>query len=110
MTPEQAAEILRLREAKVAPKQIARQLSLRPAEVTAFIRDHAEEIYLEKVRSGDLQPLQECLVNRCAVQKLFPQNSPSYLGFVLRQARASRECAKLLWLAKSTTAFWSAAI
>ncbi len=73
MTPEQAAEILRLRDAKVAPKQIARQLSLRPAEVTAFIRDHAEEVYLEKARSGDLQPLQACLVNRCAVQQLFPK-------------------------------------
>lgn len=75
MTPEQAAEILRLRDAKVAPKQIARQLSLRPAEVTAFIRDHAEDRYLEKARSGDLQPLQACLVNRCAVQQLFSQKS-----------------------------------
>jgi hypothetical protein len=73
MTPEQAAEIIRLRDAKVAPKQIARQLSLRPAEVTAFIRDHAEEAYLEKARSGDLQPLQACLVNRCAVPQLFPK-------------------------------------
>ncbi|MEA5449373.1 hypothetical protein VB780_12390 [Leptolyngbya sp. CCNP1308] len=73
MTPEQAAEILRLREAKVAPKQIARQLSLRPAEVSAFIRDRAEDLYLEKARSGDLQPLQACLVNQSAAQKLFPK-------------------------------------
>lgn len=73
MTPEQAAEILRLRDAKVAPKQIARKLSLRPAEVSAFIRDHAEDRYLEKARSGDLQPLHACLVNRCAVQQLFPK-------------------------------------
>ncbi len=73
MTPEQAAEILRLREAKVPPKQIARQLSLRPAEVSAFIRDRAEDLYLEKARSGDLQPLQACLVNQTAVQQLFPK-------------------------------------
>ncbi|WOD41386.1 hypothetical protein [Nodosilinea sp. E11] len=73
MTPEQVAEILRLREAKVAPKQIARQLDLRPAEVSAFIRDRAEDLYLEKARSGDLQPLQACLVNQSAVQKLFPK-------------------------------------
>lgn len=73
MTPEQAAEILRLREAKVAPKQIARQLSLRPAEVSAFIRDRTEDLYLAKARSGDLQPLQACLVNRCAAQQLFPK-------------------------------------
>jgi hypothetical protein len=75
MTPEQATEILRLRDARVTPKQIARQLKLRPAEVSAFIRDHAEESYLEKARSGDLQPLQACLVNRCAVQTLFQQKS-----------------------------------
>ncbi len=73
ITPEQSAEILRLRDAKVAPKQIARKLSLRPAEVSAFIRDHAEDRYLEKARSGDLQPLHACLVNRCAVQQLFPK-------------------------------------
>ncbi len=70
MTPEQAAEILRLKEAKVAPKQIARQLSLRPAEVTAFIRDRAEDLYLEKARSGDLEPLHGCLVNQGAAQRL----------------------------------------
>jgi hypothetical protein len=85
MTPEQAAEILRLRDAKVAPKQIARQLGLRPAEVTAFIRDHAEEAYLEKARSGDLQPLQACLVNRCAVQQLFPKKQ-SLLSKIRPQA------------------------
>ena len=73
MTPDQAAEIIRLKEAKVAPKQIARQLNLRPAEVSAFIRDRAEDLYLEKARSGDLQPLQACLVNQTAVQKLFPK-------------------------------------
>jgi hypothetical protein len=70
MTPEQAAEILRLRDAKVAPKQIARRLSLRPAEVSTFIRDHAEDRYLEKARSGDLAPLHGCLVNQGAAQRL----------------------------------------
>ncbi|HIK46119.1 MAG TPA: DNA-binding response regulator [Leptolyngbyaceae cyanobacterium M65_K2018_010] len=76
MTPDQAAEILRLREAQLAPKQIARQLGLRPAEVTAFIRDHAEEAYLEKARSGNLLPLQECRVNQGAVQNLLrPQKA-----------------------------------
>jgi hypothetical protein len=70
ITPEQSAEILRLRDAKVAPKQIARKLSLRPAEVSAFIRDHAEDRYLEKARSGDLEPLHGCLVNQGAAQRL----------------------------------------
>ncbi len=85
MTPEQAAEILRLRDAKVAPKQIARKLGLRPAEVTVFIRDHAEERYLEKARSGDLQPIQACLVNRGAVQQLFPKKQ-SLLSKIRPQA------------------------
>lgn len=76
MTPEQAAEILRLRDAKVAPKQIARQLGLRPAEVTAFIRDNAESAYLEKARSGELQPVQACLVNQGAVQRLLTKKRP----------------------------------
>jgi hypothetical protein len=75
MTPEQADEILRLRNAKVAPKQIARKLNLRPAEVSAFIRDRAEANYLEKAKSGDLQPLQSCLLNRWAAQHLLGKKS-----------------------------------
>jgi hypothetical protein len=74
VTPDQATEILRLREAKVAPKQIARKLQLRPAEVTAFIQDHAEEADLEKARSGDIQSLQECRVNRGAAESLLGLN------------------------------------
>ncbi len=70
MTPEQSAEILRLRDAKVAPKQIARKLGLRPAEVKTFIQNNAEAAYLEKAKSGDLQPLQGCLVNQGAAQAL----------------------------------------
>lgn len=56
MTPEQQAEILRLRRAKVAPKQIARQLKLRPAEVTAFIQNNAEAFLLAQARQGNLPP------------------------------------------------------
>ncbi|WP_421656838.1 hypothetical protein [Leptothermofonsia sp. ETS-13] len=38
MTPEQIQEIVRLRSQNLAPKQIARQLGLRSAEVTAVIK------------------------------------------------------------------------
>ena len=62
MTPEQGEEILRLREAKVAPKQIARKLGLRPAEVKVYIRDHSEALVLKKAQEGTLQPVHECLV------------------------------------------------
>lgn len=41
MTPEQLAEVQRLRDRKVTPKQIARKLGLRPAEVKAVIQQQA---------------------------------------------------------------------
>jgi hypothetical protein len=70
MTPEQSTEIMRLREAKVAPKQIARKLGLRPAEVKTFIQQSAEELYLKKAKDGTLQPVYECLVNQSAAKRL----------------------------------------
>ena len=70
MTPEQAVEILRLREASVGPKQIARKLKLRPAEVNTFIRENAEGAYLKKAKEGSLQPLYECIVNQSAAKRL----------------------------------------
>lgn len=80
MTPEQSAEILRLRDAQVGPKQIARQLGLRPAEVSAFIRENAEAAYVEKAKSGDLQPIQDCLVNQGAAQRLLKNKAPKNQG------------------------------
>lgn len=70
MTPEQAIEILRLREAKATPKQIARKLGLRSAEVKTFIQQHAEDVYLQKAQNGTLEPVYECLVNQSAAQRL----------------------------------------
>ncbi len=70
MTPEQATEIIRLREAKVAPKQIARKLGLRPAEVKTFIQQSAEDLYLKKAREGTLNPIYACLVNQSAAKQL----------------------------------------
>lgn len=75
MTPEQETEILRLRDAKVAPKQIARQLNLRPAEVSAFLRAGAETVLMTKVREGKLPPIHECLINANAPKRLFPGQS-----------------------------------
>lgn len=76
MTPEQATEIFRLREAKVAPKQIARKLRLRPAEVNTFIRQNAETTYLKKAQDGTLQPLHECIVNQSAAESLLWGKDP----------------------------------
>jgi len=70
MTPDQATEIMRLREAKVAPKQIARKLGLRPAEVKACIQQRTEALYLQKAQAGTLDPVYECLVNQSAAEQL----------------------------------------
>lgn len=80
MTPDQQAEILRLRDANVAPKQIARKLKLRPAEVSAFIRDTAETVLISKAREGKLPPVHECLVNSHAFESLVQPPKKGWLA------------------------------
>ena len=63
MTPEQEQAIADLRTRNVSPKQIARQLGLRPAEVSAVIKAQAVKATAERVASGELNPLHRCLVN-----------------------------------------------
>ena len=67
MTPEQLAEIQRLRDRQVNPKQIARKLSLRPAEVKAAIQD----IAAAQSAKGELAPVERCSVNSGMVDALF---------------------------------------
>jgi hypothetical protein len=64
MTPEQEQAIAELRTKNLAPKQIARQLGLRPAEVTAVLKGQAEQIASTRLATGELDPVYECLVNR----------------------------------------------
>jgi transcriptional regulator with XRE-family HTH domain len=66
MTPEQTQEIIQWRDKKLSPKEIARQMGLRPAEVTAFLRDHAEQNPTAKT----LLPLMGCFINSSAVERL----------------------------------------
>ncbi len=66
MTPEQAQEIIQWRDKKLSPKEIARQMGLRPAEVTAFLRDHAEQNPTAKT----LLPLLGCFINASAMERL----------------------------------------
>ena len=63
MTPEQLVEIQRLRDRQVTPKQIARKLSLRPAEVKAAIQQQAIVQQQESLTKGELPPLETCLAN-----------------------------------------------
>lgn len=70
MTPEQILEINRLRALNLSPKQIARKLGLRPASVNAFLRNQAESENLARQARGELAPLECCLINEKAAQRL----------------------------------------
>lgn len=77
MTPEQQQEITELRARNLTPKQIARKLELRAAEVTAYIKEQAEEKTLARVASGELEPVCECFVNaNCADYYLHDNPEP----------------------------------
>jgi transcriptional regulator with XRE-family HTH domain len=66
MTPEQTQEIIQWRDKKLSPKEIARQMGLRPAEVTAFLRDYAEQ----NPTARTLLPLLGCFINSSAAERL----------------------------------------
>jgi hypothetical protein len=70
MTPEQEQVIAELRAKNLAPKQIARQLGLRPAEVTAILKTQAEQLVSTRVATGEANPIYECLVNRGCLKRL----------------------------------------
>ncbi|MGB7417226.1 MAG: DNA-binding response regulator [Thermosynechococcaceae cyanobacterium] len=63
MQQEQEQEILRLRTLNLTPKQIARKLGLRVAEVTTFVREETQQRELARAESGELEPIVECWIN-----------------------------------------------
>lgn len=63
MTPEQIQEVLALRVQNFTPKEIARKLGLRPAEVTAIIRSDSEQSAQDRFDRGEMDPIYECLVS-----------------------------------------------
>ena len=70
MTEEQLQEIQRLRGLEVSPKMIARQLSLRPSEVSEAIRKQAIQVVEERRERGELDPVHECLVDEMTARYL----------------------------------------
>lgn len=66
MTPAQIEEIIQLRSRNVSPKQIARKLGLRPANVTKVIRQQSESGKIQK----ELPKLHAVLINEVAAQDL----------------------------------------
>lgn len=71
MTPEQLSEVQRLRDRKVNPKQIARKLGLRPAEVKVAIQQQAEQQYQATLSADGQPPLEGCFANGSMVNALF---------------------------------------
>jgi len=72
MTPEQQQEILNLRALNLTPKQIARKLGLRNAEVATFLRQHADQTALAQQTTGGLDPIDRCFVNAKISRYYFP--------------------------------------
>ncbi|MCA1995442.1 MAG: DNA-binding response regulator [Coleofasciculus sp. S288] len=99
MEPEQLQEILDLRARNLTPKQIARKLGLKVAEVSAVIKEQAEQTTLIRAASGELDPIAECLVNASCVERFFnnsaeepedEMNSSLVLVSVARQVANNR--------------------
>ncbi|MCT7960047.1 DNA-binding response regulator [Laspinema sp. D1] len=73
MDSEQTQEILRLREKKLTPKQIARKMGLKISDVTVFLKEQAEQMAIARKESGELPPVVECLINANCLSRLFPE-------------------------------------
>ncbi len=80
MSPEQVQEITRLRALNLSPKQIARKLGWRPAEVNSLLRQQAEEGAITRRALGELAPLERCLINEKAAQQLLETKKKGWFG------------------------------
>ncbi|MEM9804261.1 MAG: DNA-binding response regulator [Cyanobacteria bacterium P01_D01_bin.56] len=70
-TPEQIQEILALRDRKVGPKQIARKLGLRPAEVNNIIQTQLSTHPEKYSQPKKLPRLKECLIDSQGFDRFF---------------------------------------
>ncbi len=80
MSPEQVQEIIHLRALNLSPKQIARKLSLRPAEVNELLRQQAEGVAITRRAQGELALLERCLINEKAAQRLLETKKKGWFG------------------------------
>jgi hypothetical protein len=70
LTPEQTTELLQWRDRKLSPKEIARQMGLRPAIVSEFLRGHSELLEQARQEKGELPPLVTCVINQTGLSNL----------------------------------------
>jgi hypothetical protein len=76
METDRIQEISRLRSLNLSPKQIARNLKMRPAEVSEILRQQAATLDLERAARGEVAPLYNCVVNASAMMMLLDPNAP----------------------------------
>jgi hypothetical protein len=84
METDRIQEISRLRSLNLSPKQIARNLNMRPAEVSEILRQQAATLDLERAARGEVDPLYNCMVNTSALLLLdpaAPKNAIEPTGF-----------------------------
>ncbi len=74
MDSEQRQKILDLRSLKLTPKLIARQLGLKVSAVSAILQEEAEKKAIIQAETGELAPLDKCLMNVTCAEKFFSNN------------------------------------
>jgi hypothetical protein len=78
MTTTQQQEIIDLRALNLTPKQIARKLGIKVSSVNAAIQNQAQQATLDRLASGELDPVYQCLASENLIQllpKVSPENS-----------------------------------
>jgi hypothetical protein len=84
MEADQIQEISRLRSLNLSPKEIARSLKLRPAEVKEILQEQATALELGRIASGEVDPLYKCMVNvsgKMLLDRHAPKNLVDSQGF-----------------------------
>jgi hypothetical protein len=75
MDSELERKVNNLRSLNLTPKQIARNLGLKPSEVTSIIQSQARQSSLALNATGALAPIAKCLANKtCVGQLLQPRD------------------------------------
>lgn len=90
MTPEQKTEIFALRQKQLTPKQIARKLGLKPAQISAILKAEAEIISEKMVNSQELPPLAKCLINISGKERLLNKKNFDHGGMGLTSILVAR--------------------
>jgi hypothetical protein len=81
MEADRIQEISRLRGLNLSPKEIARSLKLRPAEVKEILQQLAAVLEQERITSGIVDPLYQCRVNVSGAMLLKPSAMNDLIEF-----------------------------